>query len=107
MTLQLLQPFDLADQATITWNPSAYPIARVTLGGNRAFSAPVPLEPGATYMLFVVQDSTGSRLITWDSVFKWNTGAAPTLTTTGGATDIMAFVSDGTYLYGVPQYDFS
>ena len=106
MTLQLLQRFDLADQATIEWNPAAYPIARIILGGDRTFAAPVPLENATTLVLFVVQDDTGSRTITWDSVFLWPGGTAPTLTTTANAVDIIAFMTDGTNMYGVPNYDF-
>lgn len=107
MTLQLLAPFDLIDQATITWNTGAYPTARVTLGGNRIFDAPVPLEPGATYILYIVQDATGSRLITWNAIFKWPGGTAPTLSTGAGDTDIIAFVTDGTYMFGVSQIGFA
>ncbi len=113
MTLQLLQPFDLADQATITWNPSAYPVARVTLSADRDFAAPVPLEAGATYMLIIVQDDTGGWTINWDPTgavagpFYWPSSVnPPTLSTAPGAIDIFAFITDGTNLYGVPQVDF-
>lgn len=101
MTLQLLRPFELADQDTITWNPSAYPQATITLGGNRAFAAPVPMVAGDSYLLYVTQDATGSRLLTWDSVFKWPSGTPPTLSTTPGETNIIPFVTDGEAMYGV------
>lgn len=106
MTLQLLQPFDLADQPTIVWNTAAYPTARVTLTADRDFGAPVPLEAGSTFILYVLQDSTGGWTVTWDAVFKWPAGSPPTLTATADAIDIIAFVTDGEFMYGVPQYDF-
>jgi len=48
----------------------------------------------------VVQDATGSRTLTWNSVFKWPAGVAPVLTTTANARDVFSFISDGNNLYG-------
>jgi len=89
----------LTDAATITWDVSAGQIATVTLGGNRTIAAPTNLKV-TTYLLHVIQDGTGSRTLTWNSVFKWPAGTAPPLTTTAAARDIFSFVSDGTNLYG-------
>lgn len=90
----------LTDQATIAWNTALGQIATVTLGGNRTFGAPTNLKVGS-YILHVVQDGTGSRTITtWNSVFKWPGGVAPTLTTTASARDVFSFICDGTNLYG-------
>lgn len=97
----------LSDGATINWDASANQVTSVTLGGNRTMAAPTNLVDGATYVLSVIQDGTGSRTITWNSVFKWPGGTAPTLTTTASARDIITFVSDGTNLYGVSQLNFS
>src|ERR1700674_569743 len=107
MALQLLAPTDIADQAAITWNPAAFPQVEVVLGGNRTFSAPSPLPDGGTFILYVMQDATGSRLITWDPVFKWPGGAAPTLSTAANALGLIAFVTDGTNMYGVAQTGFA
>jgi hypothetical protein len=89
----------LTDGATITWDTSLGRVATVTLGGNRTMAAPTNLRVGM-YILHVLQDATGSRTVTWNSVFKWPAGVAPTLTTTASARDLMSFVSDGTNLYG-------
>lgn len=94
----------LTDQATITWNVNRGAVATVTLAGNRTMAAPTNLRNGAAYILTVVQDGTGSRTLTWNSIFKWEGGTAPTLTTTAGAYDIFTFVSDGTNLR-VPGFD--
>lgn len=89
----------LTDGATINWDASSGEFATVTLGGNRTMAAPTNLKAG-TYILMVTQDGTGSRTITWNSVFKWPAGVAPTLTTTAGATDVFSFVCNGTNMYG-------
>lgn len=94
----------LTDGATISWNMNSGEIATVTLGGNRVLAAPTNLKKG-TYILHVVQDGTGSRTLTWNSVFKWSFAVAPTLSTGAGKRDIVSFVSDGTNLYGSYMLD--
>jgi hypothetical protein len=89
----------LTDGATVSWDTSSGQVATVTLGGNRTMAAPSNLKVG-TYILHVVQDATGSRTLTWNSVFKWPAGVAPVLTTTANARDVFSFISDGTNLYG-------
>jgi hypothetical protein len=89
----------LTDGASINWDTSLGSVATVTLGGNRAMAAPTNLKIGS-YILHVVQDGTGGRTLTWNSVFKWPAGVAPVLTTTGNRRDLFSFVCDGTNLYG-------
>jgi hypothetical protein len=91
--------YSLTDGANIDWNLNTGQVATVTLGGNRTMNAPTNLRVG-TFILHVIQDATGSRTITWNSVFKWPAAVAPTLTTTGSRRDIISFVCDGTNLYG-------
>lgn len=91
----------LTDGATINWDASANQVTSVTLGGNRTFAAPTNMVDGGAYVLIVVQDGTGSRTITWNSVFKWVGGTAPTLTTTASARDQFVFVSNGTNMYEI------
>lgn len=89
----------LTDGATINWDASLGSVATVTLGGNRAIAAPSNLKIG-TYILHVVQDGSGGRTLTWNSVFKWPAGVAPVLTSTANRRDLFSFVCDGTNLYG-------
>jgi hypothetical protein len=89
----------LTDASTIAWDGSLGVIATVTLGGNRTVGAPSNLKVG-TYVLHVIQDSTGGRTLSWNSAFKWPAGQAPALSTGGGKRDMFSFVSDGTNLYG-------
>lgn len=89
----------LTDAATVAWDVSAAQVAKVTLGGNRAFGAPTNMQAGAFYGLLVIQDATGSRVPSWNSVFKFPQAIAPTLTTTANAKDFFVFRSDGTNMY--------
>jgi hypothetical protein len=89
----------LTDQATITWDTSLGRVATVTIGASRTMAAPTNLKVG-TYILSVIQGGSGSYTITWNGVFKWPAGVAPSLTTTVGARDLITFYSDGTNLYG-------
>tara|TARA_A100000171_G_scaffold52842_1_gene73562 strand:- start:1298 stop:1936 length:639 start_codon:yes stop_codon:yes gene_type:complete len=91
----------LTDASTIAWDASANQVTSVTLAGNRTMNAPTNLVDGAVYLLIVLQDSTGSRTLSWNSVFKWAGGTAPTLTTTASARDQFVFCSNGTNLYEV------
>lgn len=44
---------------------------------------------GASYVLTLIQDGTGSRLVTWPAAIKWPGNTAPTLTTTAAGRDII------------------
>jgi hypothetical protein len=74
-------------------------VATITLGGNRHINAPTNLKVG-TLILNIIQDGTGGRTLTWDTVFKWPAGVPPVLTSTANRKDIFSFISDGTNLYG-------
>jgi hypothetical protein len=89
----------LTDGATISWAVGAAQVATVTIAGNRTFGAPTGLVNGGFYSLCVIQDGTGSRTITWNAVFDWAGGTAPTLSTAANAKDFFVFRSDGTNLY--------
>jgi hypothetical protein len=64
-----------------------------------AIAAPTNGSVGATYLLRLQQDGTGSKQLTWNTVFQWQGGITPTL---GGASavDIVGFYYDGTAYYG-------
>ena len=53
---------------------------------------PSNLAAGQTGSIFVVQDGTGSRLLTYGSSWEFAGGSAPTLTTTASAVDRIDFV---------------
>jgi len=89
----------LTDAATIAWDTSAGQVATFTfVSSNRTMGAPTNLVNGGFYALAVIQNG-GSNTLTWNSVFKWASGTAPTLSTAAGAKDYFTFRSDGTNMY--------
>lgn len=89
----------LTDAATIATDAATGNVFTVTLGGNRTLGAPSNLAAGATYIWIITQDGTGSRTLAYNSVFKFPSGVAPTLSTGAAAKDIISGVSDGTNVY--------
>ena len=81
----------LTDAATVTWDAQAEPVAQVTLTDNRNMGAPSNGVAGQFISLLVIQDSSGSRLLTWNAVFEFPLEAAPTLTTTAALGDLFVF----------------
>lgn len=61
------------------------------------------ITDGATYTFSIVQDSGGSRLITWPATVKFTGGSGPTLSTGASKRDNLRFVSDGTNLYEISR----
>lgn len=86
----------LTDGATITWDSSTAPVAKVTLGGNRTLSAPTNSVAGQFIALTVIQDATGSRTLTFNSAYEFTADTAPTLTTTASKADLFVFKYNGT-----------
>lgn len=71
----------------------------ITLTGNATITMPTAVA-GKSFILFLKQDGTGSRTVTWSTV-KWPGGTAPTITSTASKQDIYSFFSDGTNWYGI------
>lgn len=97
----------LTDATNIAWDLAANQVSTVTLAGNRTLSNPTNKVAGATYLLIVNQDGTGSRTLAYGSEYKWVGGAVPTLTTTASAIDVLTFICDGTNMLGVSALAFS
>jgi hypothetical protein len=87
----------LTDAAHILWN-LALGHGSVTLGATRILDNPTGLVAGALYVLQVIQDATGSRLLTYGTAYKFPAATAPTLTATAAAVDVLTFWCDGTNL---------
>lgn len=77
----------------------------ITLSGNPTLTFTAPDGP-ARLQLVVKQDNTGTRTLTYPGTVKWPAATAPTLTTSGNATDILAFWYDGTNYYGTSALAF-
>jgi hypothetical protein len=82
----------LTDGATITPDFDTGNIFTVTLGGNRTMANPSNLVAGQSGSIFIVQDGTGSRTLTWGSYWDFINGVAPTLSTTASAVDRIDYV---------------
>ena len=91
----------LSFDATQDWALAANQVATLELTANTVFDAPTQMVDGAFYSLIIKQDVTGGWTASWNAVFKWAAGTAPTLTTTASAKDILVWRSDGTNMYEV------
>jgi hypothetical protein len=86
-----------AAQVTITYAASqvldfsSFINGKITLTGNIAFGAPTNTKAGQMGMIEIVQDSTVARTVTWDAAFKFPNGTDPSLTTTLGGSDFLAY----------------
>jgi hypothetical protein len=87
------------DGTTVTFNLNEPNMHTVTLGGNRTFAISNETA-GQRFIIRILQDGTGSRLVsTWFSTIKWAGGSAPTLTTTANKADVFGFIVTGTDTY--------
>ena len=82
----------LTDGATITPDFSASNNFSVTLGGNRTLANPTNIVAGQSGVIFVSQDGTGSRTLSYGSYWDFPGGTAPTLTTAASSIDLIAYV---------------
>jgi hypothetical protein len=89
--------------ATVNWTNGS--IQKVTLTGNAALTFVAP-SGASRCSLLLLQDTVGTRTVTWPTV-KWAGAVAPTLTTTTSRTDIVTFLYDGTSYYGSASLNFN
>ena len=81
----------LTDAATISVNFASSNNFSVTLGGNRTLGNPSNVVAGQSGFIAITQDGTGSRTLSYSSNWSFASGSPPTLTTTAGAIDILAY----------------
>ena len=82
----------LTDGATITPDFGANQNFTVTLGGNRTLANPTNIVAGQTGSIFIVQDATGGRTLSYGSYFKFPAATAPTLSTGANAVDRIDYI---------------
>ena len=85
----------LTDASTIAWDVQSSPVAKVTLGDNRTLGAGTNAVAGQFVSLLVIQDGTGSRTLSFNSVYEFTEDVAPTLTTTASKGDLFVFRYNG------------
>ena len=64
----------------------------VTLANNSHLNLPTNLVAGQTGSIFVVQDGTGSRTLSYAGAWEFPGGTAPTLSTTASAEDRIDYI---------------
>jgi hypothetical protein len=86
--------------STTTLNLATSDWHSITLTGNVTIALSNPTV-GQAFCLVLIQGGAGSYTATWFTTIKWAGGTPPTLTTTVGGIDVLAFkcVSTGNY-YG-------
>jgi hypothetical protein len=82
--------------STLTLDMSAGNNYAVTLTGNATLANPTNLVAGQSGVIKLTQDGTGSRTLAYGSYWDFPAGAAPTLTTTANAVDILVYYVDST-----------
>lgn len=63
----------------------------VTLGGNRTLQNPTNAVAGQVGHIYVYQDGTGSRTLSFGDSYRFIRGTAPTMTTSINSTDLLVF----------------
>ena len=98
----------LTDGATITPDFDAGQNFSVTLAGNRTLANPTNIDAGQTGSIFITQDGTGSRTLSFGSYWDFAGGTAPTLSTAAGAVDRIDYiVRTGTSIHAVATLNLS
>lgn len=82
----------LVDGATINWDGNTGLNFSVTLGGNRTLANPTNMKTGQSGIIFVTQDATGGRTLSYASDFRFPGGTAANLLSTGAnAVDAISY----------------
>ena len=92
-------PYTANSSTAITLALTNGTVQIITLTGTCTITMPTATS-GKSFILFLKQDGTGSRTVTWSTV-NWPAGTAPTITSTASKQDIFSFFADGTNWYGV------
>jgi hypothetical protein len=92
-------PYSANSSTAITLDLANGTVQIITLTGNATITMPTAVS-GKSFIMYLRQDATGSRTVTWSTV-NWAGGTAPTVTSTASKQDIYSFFSDGTRWYGV------
>ena len=81
----------LTDAASVAVSMNTGNNFLVTLGGNRTLAAPSNATTGQTGSIYVIQDATGGRTLSYNAVWKFPGGSAPAATSTSGAVDMIVY----------------
>ena len=80
----------------------------LTLSGNITLANPAELTAGTTGSIFIVQDGTGSRTVSYGTSWDFIGGTAPTMTTAASSVDRIDYiVLDSTNIHAVATLAYS
>jgi hypothetical protein len=91
-TAQIGAVTTLTDGANISTDLAVNNNFQVTLGGNRTLDNPTNPGVSQTGSIFIVQDGTGSRTLSFGTNWKFAGGTGPTLSTAASAVDRLDYV---------------
>jgi len=86
----------------VTLNLANGNVFNVTMTGNVTFTfSGATSGKACAFTLYLKQDATGGRVVTWPAAAKWS-GGQPSLTITASAVDVLVFetLDGGTNWYG-------
>ncbi len=94
-------PVTLTDASTVAVDASLGNTFRLTMtsgiGSTRALGNPTNSTDGQMILIEVIQDATGSRLLTYGTNYAFGSlVTSPTLTTTANKTDFIGFMYNST-----------
>ena len=85
----------LTDAATVTPDfddSNNFSLTMDTAGATRQLANPTNLVAGQVGSIFLIQDATGSRTVTWGSYWKFQNGSAPALSTSPNSVDRVDYI---------------
>lgn len=92
---------------SIAWNLSTAQMAHHVATENTTLANPTNMKSGGRYTFRFVQHATIARTLAFGTGYKWPAGVAPVASIGANAVDIINFVSDGTFMYGTFNQNFS
>ena len=81
--------------STNSWTPDwdSGNVQTMELNAATTINNPSNIEIGATYIMILKQDSTGSRTVTWGNAYNFSANTPPTLTTGANKADVITLVA--------------
>src|SRR3954469_22864180 len=84
----------VADGSTVTFDADLAKSFQVTLAGNRSLVIAGGRD-GDEVAILLIQDSSGSRSVTWGSNVTWEANQAPNITTAAGGMNLITLIKRG------------
>ena len=83
----------LTDATSVVPDLNNSNVFAVTLAGNRTLAAPTNTSTniGASGHIFIIQDATGNRTLSYNTAYQFPSGNVPVLTTTSAAVDVLFY----------------